>query len=130
MTGAGHWRVATQDRGSGTVLTVAIMMVLVLMAAVGVWISGWLGCMHQARNAADLGAVAGAQAHQLGGDGCAVARATAELNGGQLSECEVTTGAGEFIVDVQVEVELRPQVRGGPTRVTEQARAGVVSTRE
>lgn len=126
MTSPGGWRAASQDRGSGTVATVAVLMMLVVTAAVGVWMSGWIGCVHQARNVADLSAVAAAQAHQLGGDGCAVARATAELNRAQLSECGVTIGAGEFIVDVQVEVELRPQVRGGPTRVTEQARAGLV----
>lgn len=126
MISPGGWRVATQDRGSGTVLTVAVLMVLVVTAAVGVWMSGWIGCIHQARNAADLSAVAGAQAHQLGGDGCAVALATAQLNGAELSSCEVTIGAGEFIVDVQVELELRPHVRGGPTRVTEKSRAGLV----
>ena len=39
----------------------------------------------------------------------------------------MTTGWGEFVVDVTVEVDLVPQLPEGPRRATAESRAGVVA---
>ncbi|GAA2183139.1 hypothetical protein GCM10009785_25440 [Brooklawnia cerclae] len=108
-------------------LTVAVVLVLVLVAGVGVWQVSWLGSGRRARAVADLVALSAAHAQQEGRDGCEVAGGTAEGNGARLEECEVTTGYGEFVVDVTVSVRVVPQVPGAPGAAVAGARAGIVA---
>lgn len=91
---------------------------------VGVWIAGWIDSVHRARSAADLAALAGAQAHVKDGDACAAARAAATRNGGRVASCDVQGGRRDFLVAVEVRLELRPVVGGVHRAVVEKAIAG------
>jgi secretion/DNA translocation related TadE-like protein len=114
------------ERGSGTVLALAVVAVLVAVAMVSLVIVSWVGCVHRARSAADLSAIAGAQAYQSGRMACETAATTARSNGAELTSCRVLPGEGQFIVEVTVSGPLRPAIGGGPKAVVEKARAGVV----
>ncbi|WP_316670768.1 Rv3654c family TadE-like protein [uncultured Propionibacterium sp.] len=112
------------ERGSGTTLAASIV---VLMCAAAFWalvLSGWIASDRRARQAADLAALAGAHAHEQGAPPCDAAREYAQRNGGELTDCGISTGPGEYIVHVEVTVELRPALPGAPSRVGEEARAG------
>lgn len=115
------------QRGGGSVLTIAVVMVLAVVGMVGAWQAGWLSSGARARSVADLVALAAADAQQSGRPACEVAQQAATDNQAELESCEVTTGWGEFVVDVAVAVRLTPQVAGAPTTVRATARAGVVA---
>ena len=108
-------------------LILAVVIVLMLVAAVGAWFSGWLASGARARAVADVVAIAAAQAQRDGRPACPVAEQAAAANDAVLANCEVTTGWGEFIVDIAVDVEMRPQIAGAPQRAHAESRAGVVS---
>ncbi len=108
-------------------LIVAVMIALMMVAAVGAWFSGWLASGGRARSAADLVAIAAAQAQRDGRQACPTAELAAAANDAVLTDCEVTTGWGEFVVDVTVEVQLRPQIAGAPQSAHAESRAGIVS---
>ncbi|MGC1208008.1 MAG: Rv3654c family TadE-like protein [Ornithinimicrobium sp.] len=88
----------TGDRGSGTVLGLATMGVLLsVLLGLGL-LGGAVIARQQAQNAADLGAVAGAQTLKTGGDAhaaCARAAELVEANGGQLDDCSVSGSLGQ-----------------------------------
>lgn len=119
-------RPVRDERGSGSILVVSVVTVLVLLGVVVAWQGSWLTSGARARSVADLVALGAARAQQDGQAACPVAEEVAADNRARLVECEVTTGWGEFIVDVVVEVDLVPQVAGGPRVVTADSRAGVV----
>ena len=98
-------------------LILAVVIVLMLVAAVGAWFSGWLASGARARAVADVVAI----------PACPVAEQAAAANDAVLANCEVTTGWGEFIVDIAVDVEMRPQIAGAPQSAHAESRAGVVS---
>lgn len=108
-------------------LILAVVIVLFMVATVGAWFAGWLASGARARSAADVVAIAAAQAQHDGREACSVAEETAINNNAALTNCEVTTGWGEFVVDVSVSAEMRPQVPGGPESVEADSRAGIVS---
>ena len=108
-------------------LILAVVIVLMLVAAVGAWFSGWLASGARARAVADVVAIAAAQAKRDGRPACPVAEQAAAANDAVLANCEVTTGWGEFIVDIAVDVEMRPQIAGAPQSAHAESRAGVVS---
>ncbi|MEL4358310.1 MULTISPECIES: Rv3654c family TadE-like protein [unclassified Luteococcus] len=114
----------TADRGGGTALTAALLLCLCAAMLVGVWIAGWVDSIHRARSAADLAALAGAQAHVGDGDACSAARAAAGRNGALLDSCAVQGGRRDFLVTVGVRMELRPVIGGSRREVVEQAIAG------
>lgn len=112
------------ERGSGSVLAVAligaIMMLAVVVAAVGhvAW------AHHRARTAADLAALAAADVARglASGEPCAAARRVAEANGARFKGCCPPSERGE-VYDVRVEADLPAWLgRFGP--VTGLARAG------
>jgi secretion/DNA translocation related TadE-like protein len=78
------------ERGSaavlGTVFVGVLLMVSLLVAVVG----GAVTDRRRVASAADLAALAGAQALQAGGAGCRTARATARRNGAELTACVVS----------------------------------------
>lgn len=83
----------TSDRGSGTVLGLAVMGVLLSLLLGLAVLGGATIARQQAQNAADLGAVAGAQTLKTGGDAqaaCARATQLVEANGGHIDDCSVT----------------------------------------
>lgn len=108
-------------------LVACVVIVLALVGLVMAWQGSWLASGARARSVADLVALAAARAQQTGRSACEVAAQTALQNSARLVECDVTTGWGEFIVDVTVEVSLVPQISGGPQATTAESRAGVVS---
>lgn len=122
--GGSSRRPVRSERGSGTVLTAIIVMFVVGATFVGVWIVGWLVSIQRAGRAADLASLAGASAHVHGKDECAAARAIARENGGEVTSCEVTGDARDFVVRVEVRSELRPHVTGGPKWAVRDAVAG------
>ncbi|WP_277066369.1 Rv3654c family TadE-like protein [Propionibacterium acidifaciens] len=112
------------ERGSGTALSASIIVVLCVTAFWVLVLSGWIASDQRARQAADLAALAGAHAHEKGASACDAAREYAQRNGGELADCDVSAGGGEYIVHVEVSVELRPALAGAPSRVNERAHAG------
>ncbi|MDN6624350.1 MAG: flp pilus-assembly TadE/G-like family protein [Acidipropionibacterium jensenii] len=121
---------ARHERGSGTVLVAAMGAVLVAVTWMMLCLVGWTTSAHRAADLADLAALAGARAQTGGGDGCAVARATATANGAISVECSLDATAVDFVVQVRVAVEARPRltVAGAPSSVARTARAGPTQT--
>jgi secretion/DNA translocation related TadE-like protein len=104
------------------VLTIAFAGLLLLLgAALGV-VQAMVVAHRTAQSAADLAALAGAQAELDGGGGCAVAATVAEANGAALTGCEA--GADEVWVEVRVpgprwlgqSADLAASSRAGPER--------------
>ncbi|WP_127500112.1 Rv3654c family TadE-like protein [Actinoplanes solisilvae] len=115
-------RGAVRDRGAATVLVLAFGLVLAMAGAVAAGVcSAWVG-RHAARNAADLGALAGAARTIYGPPiACAWAERLVVANGGRMTSCVVE---GLEIV-VRAEVVVRP-LPGLERRAVVAARAGPV----
>ena len=114
----------SSDTGAGTVLSLAVLAVVCFGAAVGFAKVQQVLAIRQAATAADLAALAGAQAIT---DPCGRAAAVAAANGVRLSGCSI---AGADVL-VQVTRPMPPMTAdlltsfGLPTPpVTAQARAG------
>ena len=108
------------ERGSGTVLALAMVMVLCLLATSAAVLSSAVVASHRARSAADLAALAAATSWLDGisaGSTCATAARVAAANGAALSGC---APAGE---SVTVVVEVRPGLGPIPAAAA-RARAG------
>lgn len=115
-------RPVSRDRGSGTVLVLALCALLVSGAlAVGL-LSAALTARHRASVAADLAALAAADAlsGRQAGDPCELAERVAHRNGGTLTQC-VSDQDGSVVVEVLVRPRQGEEVLG-PARV--RARAG------
>ncbi|WP_300079188.1 Rv3654c family TadE-like protein [Propioniciclava sp.] len=113
------------ERGSGSLLAgiglwALALLVLVLLGAASFALGG-----HKVAGAADLAAVAGAQAQVGGADACGAARSSAAANDVEVVSCGVTGDEVEFVVTVSV----RLPVGFGPVReaLTARANAGVVT---
>ncbi|MBD8057517.1 histidine kinase [Cellulomonas sp. JH27-2] len=77
------------DRGSGTVLLLGVVAVLVVVAGALGLLAVAQGARGRAQAAADLGALAGASAWRFGtGDPCDVAGQAVRRNGARLGGCE------------------------------------------
>ena len=107
------------ERGSATPLAVGVIgLLLFLGAALGV--VGAVFVAHRtAQSAADLAALAGANALQISEDGCAAAHAIANRNGATLQSCEIADE--DVTVTVQVD---GPRWLGQPGDPVAKARAG------
>lgn len=114
-----------RDRGAATLWVLAIGLVFVVAGLAGAAVGAARVAKHQARTAADLGALAGA-ARVIEGEEVACGRA-AELvrrNGARLTSCVIDG------LDVIVAVEVRVTPVPGVTRTArEEARAGPVRAR-
>jgi secretion/DNA translocation related TadE-like protein len=108
------------EHGSATLFAVAVIGLLALVGgALGV-VAAMVHAHRVAQSAADLAALAGAQALVRGADACAVAATIASANGTTLDRCTVTAA------DVTVQVtapgphwlaqrhDLSAQARAGP----------------
>lgn len=93
-------RFRDDDRGAITIVTAAITCFIAVAVMVAVTIIGTTIASHEARNAADLAAIAGAHAVFRGDNACNEARDVAQANGGVLTRC-IIEGA-----DVTVTVEV------------------------
>ncbi|GAA1869061.1 hypothetical protein GCM10009715_15260 [Paeniglutamicibacter psychrophenolicus] len=115
-----------RQRGSGTVLMLAVVCVAVLGLAAVLMFSAVSNAGAKAGTAADLAALAAADAARqlLPGDPCAVAAATAAANDATLDGC-TRQGPGGQIVTVRVQVPVSPVGWLPPlTRAHSVARAG------
>ncbi|MET7467245.1 Rv3654c family TadE-like protein [Micromonospora sp. NPDC005211] len=113
---------SSADRGGATVCLLAVGLVFVLVGVFGAALGAARCARHQARNAADFGALAGA-AQVL--DGTAACRRAADLvsaNGGRMTGCRVD--GLDLIVTARVRVAPLPGLtrdatatsRAGPAR--------------
>ena len=88
------------EHGAATVLTIAFAGLLLLLgAALGV-VQAMVVAHRTAQSAADLAALAGAEAELRGESGCEVAAAVAGANGATLTGCDA--GMGDLWVEVLV----------------------------
>lgn len=112
----------TTDRGSASLWLLAIGLVLVAAGIGGAAVGSARVARHQARVAADLGALAGAS-YVLDGPVVACHRAAAivSANGGRLTRCTVDG----LDLEVAVEVAVTP-VPGLDRSATAAARAGPI----
>lgn len=91
------------DSGAGSVLVVSVIMVVLTALVASAALAAGYSARRQAAAAADLAAIAGAQAALAGVDPCVRAGAVAGANGGSLRHC---------VVDgLEVEVQVRMSVR-------------------
>ena len=110
------------EQGSGTVLVIAALGVLLVLMAAAMQVGAAAGAAHRARAAADLAALAGASALQQGsGDPCSRAWELVARNGADLLSC--TLGAAES-VRVRVSTDVPGGWPGIPRVATATARAG------
>lgn len=114
-----RWR----DRGAASILVLALGLVLVAAGTAGAAVGAARVGRHQARTAADLGALAGAaRAVEGPAAACERARRLAFINGARMTSCRLD--GLELVIDVQVTVTPLP----GLTRyASAAARAGPVS---
>ena len=108
-----------EERGSALPFAVACLGLLVLLAgALGV-VAAMVRAERQAQAAADLAALAGAQAVAAGRDGCAGAAPVARANDASLTRCAV---AGR---EIRIAVRVRgPRWLGQRGDLDAEARAG------
>ena len=105
------------ERGSGTVLVVLSVAALLAMTVGGLAVVQAVVASHRARVAADLGALAGATARQLGVESpCARAGSVAKVNGAHLLSCRVD--------GPDVEIAVTVDVSAWPLGATARSRAG------
>jgi secretion/DNA translocation related TadE-like protein len=95
------------ERGSGTLLGVAVVLVLAVVAGGVLVVAGYIAAVHHARSAADMVALSGA-AQQARGDGaCRAAARIATANSVRLVGCQVRGDSFDFVVSVTVEQMVR-----------------------
>lgn len=92
-------RALLDDAGSATVTATGIITAVVSLALVVAAAGAHTAHSHRVRVAADLAAVAGAQALYSGAEACLWAETTASHNGAQLRSCELRDG--DIIVEVR-----------------------------
>ena len=111
------------EEGSGTVLALTIIAVLLVVTVVIAGLIGVVSANRRASAAADLSALAAADAYRglTEGDPCAVAADLAERHGAQLESCTFPNRPETVEVTVAVPV-AGPMGALGPARV--RARAG------
>lgn len=115
-----------RERGSTTLLAVVLAGVAVLAAvSVGWWV-GVVGLRHRAGVAADMSALAGAQAWTTGQQPCRVAGDLARENGAVLVGCEavddrvwtrVSVRADVAVLGQRVPVIVEREAWAGPARL-------------
>jgi secretion/DNA translocation related TadE-like protein len=114
----------SRDRGAASILVLAVGLVLVAAGMAGAAIGTARVGRHEARTAADLGALAGA-AEAIYGESVACARAArfVAANGGQMTSC--TVDGLDVVVGAAVPVHPMP---GLVRQAVATARAGPVYT--
>ncbi len=111
------------ERGSATLLTTLVIVVLVFGAVIGAVAQAMRAHGSKVTGAADLVALAGAQAQWSGGSACDAARRAGVANGVHVESCEVAGDEVEFVVSVGVKSE--PTKLVGSIRAT--AHAGAIT---
>jgi secretion/DNA translocation related TadE-like protein len=115
-----------RQRGSGTVLIATVMLVLAVVAGVAFTLTSWTACLHRARNAADLAALAGASAYQAGLPACKAVTNSAKVNRATVTDCQIRSNSIDFMVQVTVSVPLHPKLPFGSNFATAISKAGAI----
>jgi secretion/DNA translocation related TadE-like protein len=105
------------DRGSASIVMLAVGIASLLLALGVVSAGGVLVARHRARNAADAGALAGALSAARGaGAACAAAERLIVANGGRLGGCSVAGPVVTVTVEVstRIGVGARASAKAGP----------------
>lgn len=110
-----------EETGSGTVLGIALMALLILVTTAAVAVAALVLTHRRAESAADLAALAGAHALPLGSDPCAAAQSVARRNGAAFVSCWVR--GPDVLVVTRV---AGPTIVGRLMLLTGRARAGPV----
>lgn len=110
-------RARPDERGVGVVLALGLVAVLVLVGVVGIGVVGLVATHRQAQAAADLAALAGAEASRSGRVPCEEATRIATANRADLRVCGVADGVVEVVVVIEVRL-------AGSRTVSARARAG------
>ena len=107
------------ERGAATVLAMALASVLMLLGLAAAWVGAVVADHRAAQAAADLAALAGAQAVQAGQSPCVAVGQVAHANAAHVTRCSVV--GADVWVTVQVEA---PALLGRRPTVTGRAHAG------
>ena len=108
-------------------LMMGVMTITAMTAFIAACLISWFGCVHQTRSAADLAALAGADAFNAGHDACATADATATGNHTTMTACGVDSNGVDFVVRVTVSMDAKPKLVFGPAQFTHTSEAGHVT---
>lgn len=112
------------ERGSGTVLTVGLMGLVLALAGAAMVVAGYLVAAHRAKAAADLGALSGAAAVRSGLDPCVAAARAAEGQRAEVRRCERVGDQIDFVVTVTAQVTVGVRVPGLPRTLAAVGHAG------
>ena len=122
VTPTDRWR----ERGSGTVLAVAAIGVLLVLTTAGLQLGAAATAAHRARTAADLSALAGATPSRTAGSMPVPGRQLSRgATSAQIIQCSL--GVGES-VSVRVSTPVATRWPGVPDRAVASARAGPADT--
>jgi secretion/DNA translocation related TadE-like protein len=119
-------RIERSEQGTGTILIMGVVILLLLLAAAFGVVGRYLVADHEARAAADLAALAGAQAYGTGGDGCSAAGNYAAKNGHQLADCDVVGIPSDFVLSTSIRKPVPILIPGVPKAFLVHAYAGPV----
>lgn len=117
------------ERGGGTVLMMAICVVVMVLGYTAMIICGYAIAAHRARAAADLAALSGATTASEGGDPCVSARRNARAHLATITDCDRVGDQIDFVVSVTASVAVAVRVPGLPGRVAAVAHAGSEAVR-
>jgi len=106
------------EAGSGTVLTIGGVVVVLALAVMVLFGVGANLAVHRARTAADLAALSAAAEYDAGEEPCGAATRVAGENGAALADCAVVGDSFDFVVSVTVSLPVF-----GPAWVPGQVRA-------
>jgi secretion/DNA translocation related TadE-like protein len=112
------------QRGSGTALIAAALLVAALVAAAVLVVAGYLAALHHVRAAADLVALSGAATQARGGDACRTAGELAGRNGVRLADCRARGDSFDFVVSTTVVQPVGTPLPLLPAAVSATAHAG------
>ena len=112
------------ERGGGSVLMMAICVVVIMLGYTAMIICGYAIAAHRARAAADLAALSGATSASQGGDPCAAARRNARAHLARITSCERVGDQIDFVISVTASVATTMHVPGLPRRIGAVAHAG------
>lgn len=114
------------ERGVGSLLVALVVLFVFALSLAATWFGVARAAAVRLQGAADLAALAGAEAQRLHRQACEAVRASAAANTGRVTRCEVTGDEVEFVVSVELTVE----VRFGPVQLSNlsaQAHTGVIT---
>ncbi|MDR1449823.1 MAG: hypothetical protein LBI84_06435 [Propionibacteriaceae bacterium] len=118
------------ERGAGLIMTAWVICGIAFIALIGLAAGGYVITGHRARAAADMAALAGAQAALRTGasedEACAVAAQIALEQGGRADDCQMAAYNGLAALSVTVSVSVPWAVVGLPSELQAVAAAGNV----